>query len=201
MPQEKIKKTYAVIIIIAFFLGAILGYVANDAIKTKDRYTFEDGENIIHNSGFENEIEQSPAYWYQAILPADNLTMTYDSEEVYNGNSSVGIKNSHIYDEEVNNNWAQTISIVPLDRIVELSGWVKTIDAESVVMVIQCWDENNELVGFSSTPSETNINGTNDWTQYTTSVKVPGETEFIVVRLVLTGTGQVWFDDVTLVVK
>jgi len=68
-------------------------------------------------------------------------------------------------------------------------------------MVIQCWDENSNLVGFGTTQSETNITGTNDWTQYTASVKVPAETESIIIRLTLTGTGQVWFDDVTLVVK
>jgi hypothetical protein len=201
MPQEKIKKTSVVIIAIAFFLGLILGYVANDIIETKDRYTFESGENILQNSGFENEIEESPAYWYQAILPAENLTMTYDSKEAYSGSRSVSIKNTHIYDEKVCNNWAQTIGIVPLDRIVELSGWVKTINAESVVMVIQCWDKNNELIGFGTTQSEININGTINWTQYSSSVKVPTDTEFIIVRLVLTGTGQAWFDDVTLVVK
>lgn len=201
MPQEERKKACVAIIIIAFILGLVIGYVANDIIITKERYTFEGGENILKNSGFEGVTEERPAYWYQAIIPAENLTMTYENEEVYNGNRSVNIKNNHIYDEEVSNNWAQTIRIVPLDRIVELSGWVKTIDAESVVMVIQCWDEDNKLIGFGSTQSDITINGTTDWTEYSASVKVPIDTESVIVRLVLTGTGQVWFDDVTLVVK
>jgi len=201
MPQEKGKKAGVTIIIVSFILGIISGYVANDLINTKDQYNFDSGENILLNSGFETEIEESPAYWYQAIIPAKNLTMPYESKEIYSGTKSACIKNTHIYDEEVSNNWAQTITIVPLDRFVELSGWVKTIDAESVVMVIQCWDENNKLVGFGTTQSETNITGTTDWTQYSATVKVPTETEFIIIRLALTGTGQVWFDDVTLVVK
>ena len=97
------------------------------------------------------------------MIHADNLTMYWDSEEAYNGSRSVSINNSHVYDEVVCNNWAQTINTVPLDRIIELYGRVKTIDAESVVMVIQCWDKNYNLVGFGSTQSETNITGTNDW--------------------------------------
>jgi len=36
---------------------------------------------------------------------------------------------------------------------------------------------------------------------YKASVNVPGDTDRIIVRLVLTGTGQVWFDDVQLTVK
>ena len=201
MGNEKSKKTSVVLITIAFLLGLILGYVVGNITETKERYQFETGENILLNSGFEDEIENSPAYWYKAMIPADNLTMYWDSEVAYSGSRSVSINNTHVYDEVVCNNWAQTINIVPLDRIIELSGRVKTIDAESVVMVIQCWDENYNLVGFGSTQFEINITGTNNWTQYTASVKVPTETESIIVRLALNGTGQVWFNDVTLLVK
>ena len=79
--------------------------------------------------------------------------------------------------------------------------YAKTVDAESVVMVIQCWDTNSEMVGFGTTQSSAAINGTTDWTQYSATVKVPTETQKIVIRLALTGTGQVWFDDITLEVK
>ena len=57
------------------------------------------------------------------------------------------------------------------------------------------------MVGFGSTQSTINITGTTDWQQYTASVRVPNDTQSIIVRLVLTGKGQVWFDDVTLVIK
>lgn len=202
MGNEKSKKTSVVlIVVIAFTLGAIIGYYANNTTETKERFQFETGENILLNSGFEKEVEGDPAYWYKAIIPVDNLTVAWDNGELYSGSRSVSINNTHVYEEEVCNNWAQTINIVPLDRYVELTGWVKTIDAESVVMVIQCWNENSDLVGFGSTQSVDNINGTNDWAQYTASVTVPADTESIIVRLVLTGIGQVWFDDVTLVVK
>ena len=199
--KEKSKIASVVLIAIAFIIGLSLGYIIKDTTRTIEIYQFESGENILLNSDFEDEIDDNPAYWYKAIIPADNLTISWDYEEAYTGSRSVNINNTHVYDEIVCNNWAQTINIVPLDRIIELSGWIKTIDAESVVMVIQCWDDNYNLVGFGTTESEINITGTNDWTQYTTTVKVPAETESIIVRLVLTGTGQVWFDDVTLVVK
>lgn len=202
MEKEKSSKACVVlIVIIAFILGIVLGYYANNTAETKVRYQFETGENILFNTGFENEIEGDPAYWYKAIIPKENLTVTWDDEEFYSGSRSVGIKNSHIYEETTSNNWAQTINIMPLNRYVELTGWIKTIDAESVVMVIQCWDDNSNLVGFGTTQSIDNINGTNDWAQYKTSVRVPTNTESIIVRLALTGIGQVWFDDVTLVVK
>ena len=148
MGKEISKKASVMLFAIVFIIGLALGYVIKDTTQTIERYQFESGENILLNSGFEDEIEDNPAYWYKAMIPADNLTMSWDNEVAYNGSRSVSINNTHIYDEVVCNNWAQTINIVPLDRIIELSGWVKTVDAESVVMVIQCWDKNNNMVGF-----------------------------------------------------
>jgi len=201
MNKEKRKKAGVAIIIISFILGIVIGYFANDFTKEKYWYHFDAGENILLNSGFEYEDVNNPIYWIKAMIPAENLTMLYESDEAHSGNRSVSINNTHIYDEEVSNNWFQPINIVPLNRIVELSGWIKTIDAESVVMVIRCEDENDNLVGFGTTKSNFNITGTSEWTKYTALVKVPSETEAIRVLLALTGTGQVWFDDVTLVVK
>jgi hypothetical protein len=199
MPEKKRKKA-GVAIIIAFVIGLILGYVTNEMINTKDRTYFKSGLSIIYNSGFE-EGADSPEYWVKAWIPVDNLTMTIDDEIVYNGNKSVSINNTHIYDEVVSNNWYQTAGVVPKNQRIELSGWIKTIDAESVVMVIRCEDKDNELVGFATTQTKSEINGTTDWGKHTTSLIVPSDTEQIRVLLALTGTGQVWFDDVTLVVK
>lgn len=198
MTKEKMKKASAALIVVAFVLGLIIGYFANGITKTETVYQFEEGQNILKNSGFEDEIEDNPAYWFKAYIAAENLTMTWDDEISHNGSKSVHIENTHIYDESVSNNWAQTINLIPLDRTVELTGWVKTIEAESVVMVIQCWNENREMVAFGTTQTTTNITGTTDWTMYTASVNIPKDTESIIVRLALTGTGQVWFDDVSL---
>jgi len=201
MAKEKKKKTSALVIAIAFILGLILGYAISETIQTPEEVKeFETGENILQNSGFENEIEGEPAYWYKAYIAADNLTITWDNDIAYTGERSVSINNTHIYDEKVCNNWAQTINTVPIGRIVELSGYAKTTDAESVVMVIQCWDKDSNMVGFATTQSDGNISGTTEWTKYNTSLTIPEETQSIIIRLVLTGTGQVWFDDVSLVV-
>lgn len=200
MAKEKIKKASLVLIVIAFILGFTLGYIANYNKETTAIQQFESGENILLNSGFEIKIDDDPAYWYKAMIYADNLSMILDDSIYYNGSQSASISNTHVYDVNVSNNWAQTIKVVPVDRVIELSGLIKTIDAENVVMVIQCWDDDNNMAGFATTQTQNNINGTNDWKMYNTSVLVPSNTENIIVRLALTGTGQVWFDDVTLVV-
>ena len=198
--NEQKRKKVGVAIIIAFVLGLIFGYVANEMINNRNQTFFESGLNIIYNSDFEDGAD-SPDYWVKASIPVDNLTMTIDDEVVQSGNRSVSINNTHIYDEVVSNNWYQRASVVPKNQRIELSGWIKTIDAESVVMVIRCEDKESELVGFATTQTKSEINGTNDWNKHTTNLIVPSDTEQIRVLLALTGTGQVWFDEVTLVVK
>ena len=199
MGKEKSNKASVALIALAFIIGLVIGYFISETINKSPQ--FETGENLLYNSDFESEIEEEPAYWYKALIPVDNLTMAWDDTIIYDGNRSVSISNTHEYDEEVSNNWAQTIYQIPIGRIIVLSGWVKTVDAESVVMVIQCWDKNQNIIGFGTTQTTTEINGTTDWEQYTASVLVPVDTESIIVRLALTGKGQVWFDDVTLVLK
>ena len=201
MGKEKPTKKTVLFVVIAFILGAVVGYTLHNITQTGTAYSFEAGENILQNSGFEYGSENEPNYWYPAIVPVDNLTTSWDNEIKYNGSRSVYINNTHIYDETVCNNWAQTINKVPKDRTVELSGWAKTTDAESVVMVIQCWNVLGGMVDFGTTQTATEIKGTNDWQMYNASVYVPNDTSNIVVRLTLTGTGQVWFDDVKLIVK
>jgi len=201
--MDKVKPTRKTVLFvaIAFSLGVIVEYALHSLTMTRTTYSFETGENILQNSGFEDGSEDEPNYWYPADVSVDNLTMSWDTEIKCNGGRSVYINNTYIYDKTVCNNWAQTINKVPKERTVKLSGWVKTTDAESVVMVIQCWNILDEMVAFGTTQTATEINGTNDWQMYNASVYVPNDTSNVAVRLTLTGTGQVWFDDVKLVIK
>jgi hypothetical protein len=159
------------------------------------------GENFLLNSDFEKGIKGMPLFWFKADSPAEKLSMFWDNTTFYNGLKSLCIKNYHNYINDTCNNWAQVTLKIPIGRVIEISGWIKTISAEAVGMVVQCWGENNTIVGFGSTETHNLINGTNDWGFYNASVFVPFETKKIIVRLFLCGTGEVWFDDVKLFVK
>lgn len=155
------------------------------------------GENMLKNSGFENETSGSPLHWNKAWIPNENLIMYLDDEIRYNGSKSISIKNTHVYDEIVYNNWRQSVEQIPKGQTLTLSCWIKTTDAEDVDLFIQLIDNDNKMIDVGATQST--ITGTTDWQMYTASIMVSDETEKINVRLGLTGTGQVWFDDVKLV--
>ena len=70
LSKEKKAKNAAIFIVVAFLVGATVGYIANDLITPE--YQFEVGENILQDSGFEEGSEDVPMYWHQAIIPAEN---------------------------------------------------------------------------------------------------------------------------------
>jgi len=113
-----------------------------------------------------------------------------------------------IYNDSVISNWNQAINdtnIIPYGKDLILSCWIKTVDAEDVIMMIQCWDSTeikpDNLIKYQSSKSYGAINGTIIWEKYSIKlVDVPEKTKAITVRLGLTGTGEVWFDDAELFV-
>jgi len=76
---------------------------------------------------------------------------------------------------------------------------VRTKDADDVNLCIQCWDQSKtKMLAFASTPT---LRGDQAWAAVSsTPVAVPPDTASIMVRAVLTGKGQVWFDDLSLAV-
>ena len=66
-----------ILIVVAFIAGAVVGYYVYDLINTEDKYQFNTGDNILLNSGFENELGDNPAFWFKAIIPADGLVLNW----------------------------------------------------------------------------------------------------------------------------
>ena len=57
-----------------------------------------------------------------------------------------------------------------------------------------------DFVGFATTQDDYEFKGTHNWTEVKTSVVVPPEAKVIRVMAFLVGAGQVWFDDIQLIV-
>jgi hypothetical protein len=154
--------------------------------------------NMLDNPGAEQGKNAEPSVWYQAKIPADGLKLSRDDQQVHGGKYSFYIENSHKYDEQVSNNWAQDLENTPAGKRVRLSGWIKTQDADAVNICLQCWDDSGKkMLAFVSTAV---IKGDQDWKQATTRpVSVPQETATVTVRAALTGKGKAWFDDIKVV--
>jgi hypothetical protein len=159
----------------------------------------DDRVNILQNGGAEqvtNSGEMLP-HWYKAAVPAPELRLWRATEGARTGGACLAISNGHDYNQKVSNNWAQNIENVPAGKTVHLSGYVRTRDAETANICVQCWGPGGkEMLGFGSTPM---IRGSNDWTFVEAKpVAVPQETSKLTVRAALTGKGEAHFDDISL---
>jgi len=190
----KINKALILIWLLPFILVA-----CNRGMKQPDGNVTA---NYLDNGGFENlDGKGPPTHWYRAWMPdlATNLTMETDKSCAHTGTNSAKISCAGLK-ELVCNNWAQEINDFPKGARLHLTGWIKTHDVQKddVVICIQCWDKDNQMIGFGTTQRNYAFEGTRDWTQVHVDVFVPKETKTICVRLSLSGKGTVWFDDISL---
>jgi len=211
------------ILIIALIFSGCLEENNKEEEKNGGDKTYKKGVNLLKDPGFEDIKSIVQETWGMAGYTTTNHTYIYYNNEFqgakienntfifhngikYNGSMSAYIKGVDIYNESVISNWNQKIidtSIIPYGEDLILSCWIKTVDAGDVILMIQCWNSTEinfkNLIKYQSSTSYGKINGTIIWEKYSIKlVDVPGETKAITVRLGLTGTGEVWFDDVEL---
>jgi beta-lactamase regulating signal transducer with metallopeptidase domain len=152
--------------------------------------------NFLDNSGIEEGKGDLPSSWFEASVPAEGLKMYRDTENVHSGKYSLTITNTHKYDQTVSNNWAQNIQNVPVGTAIKVSTYIKTENADSANVCIQCWSADNSEKMLAITTTNI-LRGDNNWVLLESPpVLVPEGTTKITVRAVLSGTGKVWFDDI-----
>ena len=176
-------------------------------------------ENLLLDPGFENISQGNwdvAGYITHKIIPIynnnvlqgfiiENTTIRYHHEVKYDGGMSGYIYGNDSYNFSVYHNWYQKINATELVREnIELSCYIKTRDADDVVLMIQCWSSenlslDNMIKAQTSKSYYDGINGTNNWEKYSVKlINIPKETKVITVRLGLMGLGEVWFDNAEL---
>jgi len=221
--MNSIKKNIIIICVVLSIISISLSGCINQDDKYKKNKINNPviGENILKDPGFENI---SSGYWDVAgyittnITPIthngelygfkiENNTLKYNNQIKYNGETSIYIEGVDVFDITVFNNWYQLINdtdLIPHGENIELSCWIKTKNAEDVLLMIQCWDSeelslDNMIKSQTSKSYYESINGTISWQKYSFKlIEVPSDTKVITARFGLIGTGEVWFDDVDL---
>lgn len=89
-----------------------------------------------------------------------------------------------------------------LGKRVKMSGYLKTQDVKKYAgfwLRLDSYtgpDKKYKLLGFDNM-SNRNIKGNTQWTQYHIVLDIPLQTEKIAYGALLSGPGQIWFDDIT----
>ncbi len=157
----------------------------------------EEKTNLLMNGGAELGKGDQPSVWRAACVEAEGLRMWRDASEAHSGETSLAISNEHDYEDPTANNWAQSLQNIPRGKAVRLTCFIKTKDADSANVCVQCWDlAGDEMLAFTSTPV---LRGDQDWIEVSSDpVLVPEKTASVVVRAALCGKGAAWFDDLSL---
>ena len=158
-----------------------------------------DPSNLLLNSDFEAvDLSGMPAPWALFVLPRKGVEGRIDSI-ARNGESSVMLHTPEPYPTEPANNWSQVILRDVASKELRLEGYIRTEAATEAALWLQCFSQNPARVVAAQTSSiETPVRGTSDWTRVEVALRAPQETDFLVVRCVLTGTGKAWFDSIAL---
>lgn len=159
----------------------------------------DEGDNLLLNPGAEQGKGELPSVWFAARVPAEGLRMWRSTERPHAGKFCLAISNSHQYEKPTANNWAQPLREVPAGRTVRLSAYIRTKDADSANVCVQCWDlEGRNMLAFGSTPV---FRGDQDWILARSQpIVVPQSSAFVIVRAAVGGTGKAWFDEISLTV-
>ena len=146
------------------------------------------------NGGFEDLSDDRPIGWQPIGAAAEGVTMAVDKKIRRTGAASVMIKNEGRDIQPYN--WRQELfGQLPVGKNVELTGWVKTKNAKMVAVAVQVLDESNGMIAFHTTQNRFKLHGTADWRAFTLRFPIPPKTSKLAILAMLSGNGQVWFDD------
>lgn len=145
------------------------------------------------NLGFENQtnIENLSDGWFMW----GNYDLTIDSL------SYSGQKAGKITSDATGSSFGSIAYRIPSKykgKSIQLDGWMKTKDVQNghAGLLLRIDGENGSLE-FNNMKNQ-QITGTKDWKKYSITLNYPEEAQTIFVAGILTGKGEVWFDDFTL---
>jgi hypothetical protein len=152
-------------------------------------------ENLLSNPGFDNaDVSGFPKGWDVFVMPMDGAEGRLDTVR-HDGEYAAMLYTPEAYAKEPINNWSQIVYDDLVGKKLWATGTLRVEEATEAAIWLQCFRKNPlRVVASSSTRSEYPIYGTQGWTTVRTSVTVPPNTDFVVVRCVLIGTGRAWFD-------
>ncbi|MDQ1914819.1 polysaccharide lyase family 8 super-sandwich domain-containing protein [Paenibacillus sp. GD4] len=197
MFKKNVFKTIHVAIIIAMLSFLVIPSFAVEAIAAEET-------NLISNGGFETTVTTTRNKWVGNIEPvgwtewyaSGSGKAAIDRTIVHEGSNSVRIEHASASRTAISG----TFTVTPGQRY-KLGIWIKTdnvVAANGVFARTQYLDSSGKKVGDG--PATAKLSGTNDWILKETFMTIPaGAAKLKIEPFFETGTGNVWFDEVTLV--
>lgn len=144
---------------------------------------------------FAQNNDQIPKGWYKAGNNPSGYEMGIDSSTFQSGHSSAYIKAINSQANQFGT-LLQTINAENyLGKRLRLSSYIKSQDVAGFgAMWMRVDGENNKQLELDNMYNR-EIKGNTDWTKYDIVLDVPSNSKSITFGVLLSGTGEVWFDN------
>jgi hypothetical protein len=139
--------------------------------------------------------QEPPKGWFKAGSAPKDYAMTTDCDTVHSGKASASLK--HIANET--SGFGTLMQTFKADRFrgkrLRLSGYVRSKEVgDWAGLWMRVDGPQKEPLSFDNMQKRA-IKGTSDWVRYGIVLDVPESAQEIAFGLLLSGTGQVWMDD------
>jgi hypothetical protein len=155
----------------------------------------EEPKNLLKNPGAEKAENVRSGSWAPiAVPPGGKVRLSRVTNEAHSGKASLL---GEVAGGDGFVQWVQQVDEFPRAVEVRLSGFIKTKGDVKAHIQIQAFDAAGQQLTIAV--GEPTIEGARDWTEVkSAATAIPREAKSIIVRLVLAGKGQAWFDDLAL---
>lgn len=153
-------------------------------------------QNICTNGSFENGTE---GWGNPGRYAPKGVSFDWQKEGGRSGTGAIHVRAEDSVTDKGPWIWSQTIDKLPKDHALKISIWIKGKSVSDLAAIcVQAWKEGDDhLSGFATTQTTRPLKGDFDWTHAET-ILVPNEgTSRIILMAFISGTGEAWFDDVT----
>lgn len=153
------------------------------------------GQNLLANPGFDSlQLNGTPHAWSLFIMPG-NDALGDSARIAHDGDYSVMLETLSPYNREPVNNWSQPIFDDLTNTTLTLTASIRTENAGNAGLWIQCFRRGqSQTLSEATTIQSTPLSGTHGWSKVSTTIDPPADTDFVMVRCILLGTGKAWFD-------
>lgn len=137
-----------------------------------------------------------PTGWFVAGSSPESYEMGIDAGKGYNGGKAATIKSVK---KKISGFGTLMQQVQPdkfLGKRIRMTGFVKSEDIKEYAGLWLRVDRGAKPVSFDNMQKRP-IKGTTEWKEYTIVLDVPEDATRIAFGALLTGTGQLWFDNLT----
>jgi hypothetical protein len=137
-----------------------------------------------------------PVGWYKSGTALDSYKISLEKKLGHDGKNAISIKSSSPAIKGFASLMQSALPDKFLVRRVRMSAWMKTQNCNDWAgFFLRADQEGNEQALSFDNMMDRGVKGTTDWKKYEIVVDIPAKTTVISYGGMISGTGQIWFND------